>query len=139
MTNTTQPVWMTPATLASLEAELAELTTAHGEVSAAAQVRVIELRELIRNAEVGAKPDDGLVEAGMTVTVRFASDGSTETFLLGSRDMIANDSAVDIDVYTPSSPLGQAITGRSVGETATFVAPNGTSIEVAILAAVPFG
>ena len=139
MTNTTEPVWMTPATLASFESELAELTDPGRAESAADQVRIIELRRLISNAEVDAKPDDGLVEPGMTVTVRFENDGSTETFLLGTRDMIAKDATIDVDVYTPSSPLGAAITGRYVGDSATFSAPNGSIIEVAIVAAVPFG
>ncbi|HWM17935.1 MAG TPA: GreA/GreB family elongation factor [Microbacterium sp.] len=139
MTNATEPVWMTRTTLASLEAELAELSDPRRGESAADQVRIIELRRLIGNAEVGSKPDDGLVEPGMTVTVRFESDGSTETFLLGTRDMLAKDATIDVDVYTESSPLGAAITGRYVGDSVTFSAPNGSTIEVTVLAAVPFG
>lgn len=131
MQNQTDRVWMTPATLASLEAELATL----GEGDRA---RAVEVRELIRRAEVGAKPDDGLVEPGMTVTVRFDSDGSTETFLLGSRDLVRQDAGVEVDVYSPTSPLGAAITGRYVGDGVTFEAPNGASLAVTVVAAVPY-
>ncbi|WP_308492841.1 GreA/GreB family elongation factor [Microbacterium terrisoli] len=129
----TGPVWMTPAAFAALEAELAELTA---KADDADQARVLELRELIRNAEVGTKPDDGLVEAGMRITVKFHSDDSVETFLLGSRDLAQVDD--DIDVYSPTSPLGSAIDGHHVGDEVSFTAPNGATLTVTIVSATPF-
>lgn len=131
--NLTGPVWMTPAAFAALEAELAELTA---KADDADQARVLELRELIRNAEVGTKPDDGLVEAGMRITVKFHSDDSVETFLLGSRDLAQVDD--DIDVYSPTSPLGSAIDGHHVGDEVSFTAPNGATLTVTIVSATPF-
>ncbi|WP_417563833.1 GreA/GreB family elongation factor [Microbacterium sp.] len=131
--NLTGPVWMTPAALAALEAELAELTANPDEAS---QPRVLELRELIRHAEVGTKPDDGLVEQGMRITVKFHSDDSVETFLLGSRDLV--QAGADIDVYSPTSPLGAAIDGHRVGDDVSFAAPNGATLTVTIVAATPF-
>ena len=61
MANLTGPVWMTAAALDALKTELAGIGEP-AEDDDAARARVVELRELIRNAEVGAKPDDGLVE-----------------------------------------------------------------------------
>jgi len=137
MSNQQDTVWMTAGALASLQTELDELTSrAEGDAD---QARQVELRSLIRRAEVGTKPDDGLVEPGMTVTVRFTRDGSEETFLLGSRELVRPGSEIELDVYSPSSPLGVAITGRSVGDTVTYQAPNGATIEVTVVAAVPFG
>ena len=137
MSNQMDTVWMTAGALAALQAELDELNArAEGDIP---QARQVELRDLIRRAEVGTKPDDGLVEPGMTVTVRFTRDGSEETFLLGSRELVRQGSEVELDVYSPSSPLGVAITGRSVGDTVTYQAPNGATIEVIVVAAVPFG
>jgi len=137
MSDQKDTVWMTAATLASLEAELEELG---GRADADAdRLREIELRDLIRRAEVGTKPDDGLVEPGMTVTVRFTRDGSEETFLLGSRELVKQGGEVELDVYSPSSPLGAAITGRYVGDTVSFAAPNGATLEVVVVSAVPFG
>lgn len=133
MQDQTETVWMTPATLAALEAELATLTDSDLD-----RARALEVRELIRRAEVGTKPDDGLVEPGMTVTVRFERDGSTETFLLGSRDLVRQDAGLEVDVYSPTSPLGAAITGRSVGDSVTFEAPNGATLAVTVVAAVPY-
>lgn len=137
MTESAQTLWMTQTAFDRLEQELAELSAADRDVTDAEQARVLELRDMIRRAEVGTKPDDGVVEAGMRVRVRFESDGSTEEFLLGSRDVVggADD---DIDVYSPTSPLGVAISGRSVGDTAEFTAPSGATIAVTVLEAVPF-
>lgn len=137
MSLATDPIWMTQAALDRLEAELTELTTPGRAEDAAEQARVLELRELIRRAEVASKADDGLVEPGMIVTIRFTSDDSLETFLLGSREVVGA-ADLDVDVSSPTSPLGQAINGRRVGDVASFTAPNGAAIEVSIVAVVPF-
>ena len=100
--------------------------------------RALQLRTLLRSAQVGRMPDDGLVEPGMVVTVRFAADGSETTFLLGSRDLAALDPDLEMDLYSPTSPLGGAITGRYVGDTVSYTAPSGAQ-EITIVSAVPFG
>ncbi|MFD1860760.1 transcription elongation factor GreA [Aeromicrobium camelliae] len=103
------------------------------------EARIRQLEDMLRRAEVGEAPaDDGLVEPGMKVTIRFAGDSDTETFLLGSRELLSMDSSVDLDVYSPTSPLGAAISGKKVGDEATYEAPNGKSITVEILDATPF-
>jgi len=70
----------------------------------------------------------------MTVTVRFVKDEDEVTFLLASRE----ESGSPIDVYSPRSPLGSAITGKKVGEQATYSLPNGRAATVEILDAVPY-
>lgn len=137
MTTSTDRIWMTQKALDRLVEELGELEAAGHAEDATEQARVLELRELIRRAEVASKPDDGLVEEGMIVTIRFTSDDSIETFLLGDREVVGA-SGVDIDVSSVTSPLGKAINGRSVGDVAEFEAPNGHKIEVAVVAVVPF-
>ena len=87
-----------------------------------------------RDGSVGAPAADGIVEPGMVVTVELFGD--EETFLLGSREIA--DGSDSIDVYSEQSPLGGAINGKKVGETATYVAPNGKTIEVKILSAKPY-
>lgn len=136
MTTTAGPVWMTAAALEALEAELAELTARSGDDADPA--RTVELRDLIRRAEVGAKPDDGLVEPGMIITVRFTGDDSTERFLLGTRELVGHDAHIDVDVYSAESPLGSAIAGRYVGDVVQYRTPNGAALEVTVLEAVPF-
>ena len=135
---TTESVWMTPAALERLEAELAELSRPGRTLTDTEQARATELRATVRNAEVGLKPDDGLVEPGMRITVRFDDDAEPTSFLLGSRELADLDDSVDLDVYSPTSPLGSAITGRYVGDAVTYQAPN-RAVQVTVLEAVPFG
>src|SRR6201986_1472847 len=96
--------------------------------------RILQLQHILENSRVGDPPRaDGVVGPGMTVTVRFTRDDEEVTFLLASRE----ESGAPIDVYSPKSPLGAAITGKKVGENATFSLPNGRSTTVEILEAVP--
>lgn len=103
------------------------------------EARIRQLEDMLRRAEVGESPaDDGTVGPGMKVTVRFGGDSETETFLLGSREMLSLDSSVDLDVYSPTSPLGGAIVGASVGDNVSYEAPNGRTISVEVVDATPF-
>ncbi|MCL1869635.1 MAG: transcription elongation factor GreA [Promicromonosporaceae bacterium] len=103
------------------------------EEQAKNEARILELTAKLRNVHIGTPPDDGMVEAGMLVTVDLAGDPMT--FLLGSREIAGT---TDVDVYSPTSPLGAAINGHSVGETVSYVAPNGKEFTVVIKAAKPF-
>jgi transcription elongation factor GreA len=100
--------------------------------------RIRHLQELLRNAQVGVAPaDDGVVEPGMVVTVAYdGDDDDRETFLLGSREEGVHGS---LPVYSPQSPLGQAILGASRGESREYILPNGRTQKVSVLEAKPFG
>jgi transcription elongation factor GreA len=103
------------------------------------EARIRQLEDMLRRAQVGETPkDDGVVEPGMKVSIKFAGDDEVETFLLGSRELLVLDSSVDIDVYSPQSPLGAAILGKQKGDKATYAAPNGKDVTVEIVAAKPF-
>ena len=101
------------------------------------EARIHQLIYVLENSRVGEPPrTEGVVGPGMTVTVRFEGDEEDEvTFLLASRE----ESGSPIDVYSPRSPLGNAISGKKVGETATYTLPNGRAATVEILDAVPYG
>jgi len=100
------------------------------------EARIRAIQHLLETARVGDPPrTDGVVGPGMTVTIRFHGDDDEVTFLLASRE----ESGAPIDVYSPRSPLGSAIAGKKVGETATYTLPNGRSATVEILEAVPYG
>jgi len=103
------------------------------EEQAKMEARIRELTAKLRNVEIGTPPDDGVVEQGMVVTALVAGDEMV--FLLGSREIAGS---TDIDVYSPTSPLGAAISGRSVGAKVMYTAPNGKEISVEIRAAKPF-
>jgi transcription elongation factor GreA len=99
------------------------------------EARIRQLTHILESARVGEPPrTDGVVGPGMTVTVRFEGDGDEVTFLLASREEVGSP----IDVYSPRSPLGSAISGKKVGETATYTLPNGRVTTVEIIDAVPY-
>ena len=99
------------------------------------EARIRQLRQLLDNAKVGEAPaDDGIVEPGMVVTVRYEGDDDTLTFLLGSRE----DGGKPIDVYSPNSPLGSALLGKKVGDTASYELPNGNKATVTVVDAKPY-
>lgn len=103
------------------------------EEQAKQEARIRELEAKLRNVQIGTPPDDGKVEPGMVVTAKVAGDDMV--FLLGSREIAGSE---DIDVFSPTSPLGEAINGKQVGDSTSYVAPNGREIPVEIVDAKPF-
>ena len=100
------------------------------------EARIRQITQILTHSRVGEPPrTDGVVGPGMTVTVKFKGEDAEVTFLLASRE----ESGAPIDVYSPKSPLGAAISGKKVGETATFNKPNGRTETVEIIDAVPYG
>ena len=98
------------------------------------EARIRQLKQILETSVVGEAPaDDGIAEPGMVVTVEMFGD--EETFLLGSREIADGG---DLDVYSELSPLGKAINGKRVGDTVSYEAPTGKTIEVKILKAKPY-
>ncbi|OBB44570.1 MULTISPECIES: GreA/GreB family elongation factor [unclassified Mycobacterium] len=147
----TDRIWMTRRAYIRLQAELAALRARlrlevpddavdfDANRAAAERVRTTQIRRiehLLANAVVGEDPpDDGVAEPGMVVTVRYDDIGETETFLLGIR----GTEPAEIEVYSPSSPLGVAILGARPGERRMYTAPTGKELRVTLLAARPYG
>lgn len=98
------------------------------------EARIRQLKHMLENAEIGTPPSvaDGVVSPGMKVTVEIMGDEME--FLLGSREI----SASDLDVYSEKSPLGSAVLGAKIGDSKSYVAPNGKTITVKILKAEIF-
>ena len=94
------------------------------------EARIRTLAALLKSANVGEAPEsNGIVEPGTVVVATIFGDD--EKFLLGSREILADGS--DLDVYSEQSPLGQAILGAKIGDTVSYEAPNGKSVEVTIV------
>jgi transcription elongation factor GreA len=156
-------VWLTQAKYDALQAELEELR-GPGRASVVQKVsdardegdlkenggyhaareelgkldgRIAQLEDMLKRAQVGETPvDNGVVGPGMVVTYRFVGDDEEERFLLGAREMKGDDD--DLEVYSPQSPLGEAINGKKKGDTVEYVAPNGKTLKVEIVEAVPY-
>ena len=98
--------------------------------------RIRQLEDMLERAEVGETPkNDGVVEPGMVVEIKFVGDDATEKFLLGAREM-AGDS--DVEVYSPQSPMGSALVGAKKDDTVSFEAPNGKTLQVEVIDAAPY-
>jgi transcription elongation factor GreA len=94
------------------------------------EARIRTLTELLRHAKVGDAPaSSGVVEPGTLITATILGEAST--FLIGSREIVGDDS--DLDVYSEQSPLGLSIIGLKVGDETAYTAPNGKQIPVKIL------
>ncbi len=98
------------------------------------EARIRQLTQLLRDAKVGDAPTSaGVAGPGMVVEVTYEGDDEVERFLIGSRE----DKA-DIPVYSANSPLGLALTGAEVGDDVSYRLPNGGSMSVHLLSAVPY-
>lgn len=154
-------VWLTQEAYDKLEAELTQLkTVGRPEVSARIaaareegdlsenggyhaareeqgqmESRIRQLEDLLRRAQVGeATGASDEVAPGKLITVAFDGDeDDTDTFLLGSREVLATDDSVEHAVYSPQSPLGAAVLGAKVGDEVTYAAPNGRELMVVVL------
>lgn len=101
------------------------------------EARIRQLTELLNNAKVGESPTkSGVALPGSVVKVYYDGDESdTETFLIATREEGAHD---DLEVYSPSSPLGSALLDASVGDTRQYSLPNGKSMKVTLTSAEPY-
>jgi transcription elongation factor GreA len=145
---TSMQTWLTPEAHTRLRRELAELLAADSLVSGQddpdsfvetrhRQARIRHIQDLLRTAVVGEDPpDDGIAEPGMVLTVHYDDENATETFLLGLRD---DAEAGDLEVYSPNSPIGLALTGAERGEQRTYRVPNGGTVRVTLIDAEPYG
>ena len=90
--------------------------------------RIAHLGQMIENAVIVENDTDGeTVAAGSIVSIRYEGDDDVERYLLGSIE----ERHDDLDVISPSSPMGAALVGATVGETVQYEAPGGVlAVEV---------
>ena len=101
------------------------------------EARINRLEEMLANATVGqADASDGVVKQGLLVVCEI--NGKPNEFFLGSHEIFEGTKYEqeiedgDFSVYSPDSPIGQAIEGTRVGEKVSYSAPNGKEISVEI-------
>ena len=158
-------VWLTQEAYDKLEAELEELkTVGRPEVSARIaaareegdlsenggyhaareeqghqEARIRQLETMLRDVHIGEPSDKAKkITPGMTVTIFYDGDSDDDdTFLLGSRELMGVTDT-DVEVFSPQSPLGAAVVGAEKGQTVSYSAPNGKTIEVTIVDFEPY-
>ena len=132
-----ETTWGPPSVLERMTEELTALSAQLAPTPETSK-RIRALREALRTTDAADKPNDGLVEPGMLVSVLFTNAARTSTFLLGSRELISLEPSIAVDVYSPSSPLGQALNGARVGDTVSFTPPSGIETKVRVISVEPF-
>ena len=149
--NQTQPTKLTKSTHERLKAELEDLTTRgrveiaqaieaaramgdlseNGDYHAAKDAqgkmesRIRKLQAMLKQVEIVDETgtDDGTVSLGSTVTLRYEGDdeGDVQRFFVGSIE----ERQGDLNVISPSSPLGRVLVGQRAGNTVEYQAPGG--------------
>jgi transcription elongation factor GreA len=85
--------------------------------------RIRQLEALLDNVEIIAAPEPGVVGTGSIVTIVYEgdSDDDAERYLVGHIE----ERTGDLDVISPTAPLGAALLGARAGDTVAYEAPNG--------------
>ncbi|HEX2149290.1 MAG TPA: transcription elongation factor GreA [Actinomycetota bacterium] len=143
-----EDIYVSPQTLKKLQEELEQLTGPGREEMSVRLLRARELGDLKENAEYHAAKDaQGLMEARIRqleytidrAVVREVSTNADEVGpgiivtvkdKFGTEDYLIADSMEEkvdgCSTVTPTSPMGKALAGKKVGETATVEAPRGS-------------
>ncbi|MBN39356.1 MAG: transcription elongation factor GreA [Acidimicrobiaceae bacterium] len=91
--------------------------------------RIAHLASILENAEIVDEVSGGdTVRAGSIISICYSGDEDPEKYLIGSIE----ERIEDVEVISPTSPLGEALIGAKIGETVTYEAPGG-SLEVEIV------
>ncbi len=143
---TEEPTFLTPAARQKIEEELEELRTegrraieeriaearSHGDLRENAdydtakndqglmEARIRKLEYLLNTAEVLEVVDSGKVEVGSVVTVVDHDGDEFECFVAPQENKVAG-----LLLASPTSPMGQALLGGSVGDRVSYEAPAG--------------
>jgi len=98
------------------------------------EARIARINQILANSVVGESQEaSDKVAQGMVITIELG-DKKME-FLLGSAEMAEN---TELTVYSPDSPMGNAIMGAKIGETVSYTAPTGKLLTVKIVAVTHF-
>lgn len=85
--------------------------------------RIRQLEAILENVEIIEAVPEGVVGPGSIVTVVYEGDDDddAERYLVGHIE----ERVDDLDVVSPTAPLGAALLGSRAGDTVAFDAPNG--------------
>lgn len=102
------------------------------------EAKIRQLQDLLNNAKVGEAPTkSGVALPGSVVKVTF-QDGESETFLIATRQQGISEGDGKLEVYSPSSPLGNALIDAKVGDSVSYKLPNGSTMTVTLNSAEPY-
>ena len=101
------------------------------------EARINRLEIILANAEIGtADASDGIVKQGVMVQCKL--NGRDMEFFLGSHEIFEGTKFEeqieegDLDVYSPDSPIGNAVIGQKIGSKVSYKTPAGKEISVEV-------
>jgi transcription elongation factor GreA len=97
------------------------------------EARVRQIEGILSDAVIVEHAPTDVVAAGTLVEIKMAGDDEPTVYLVGSIEE-RNDK---YDVLSTSGPLGQALVGKAPGETATYMTPKGSELEVEVVSVRP--
>ena len=91
--------------------------------------RIMFLAKTIEEAVIVEKTDDGTVQTGTVVELRYPGDDETEKYLYGSIE----ERQEGMENLSPGSPLGAALLGAKAGDSVSFETPAGGKLSVEVV------
>jgi transcription elongation factor GreA len=88
------------------------------------EARIRHLEAVLLDAEIVESGGSDTVQHGSVVSICYEGDDEPETYLIGSIE----ERHDDLEVISPTSPLGEALIGATVGDAVSFEAPGGTLV-----------
>lgn len=102
------------------------------------EARINRLEIILANAEIGtADAGDGIVKQGLMVQCKL--NGKDMEFFLGSHEIFEGTEFEEqiedgeLDVFSPDSPIGNAVMGQRIGAKVSYKTPAGKEIAVEVL------
>ena len=94
--------------------------------------RIRQIESFLEDVEIVPPSPEGVVGLGTIVAIVYEGDseGAAEHYLIGHVEEKPDED--HISVMSPSSPLGSALLGATVGATVSYDAPNG-KLQVTVL------
>jgi transcription elongation factor GreA len=92
------------------------------------EARIRQLEAMLKTAVIAEASAD-VVSAGSVVGIRYEGDEEVERYLIGSIE----ERRDDLEVMSPSSPLGSALVGKRVGDVVEYEVPAGARLKVEIV------
>ena len=96
--------------------------------------RIAHLNAILENHVIVEAGGSTEVRTGSVVTIRYANpdgtfDDDTERYLLGSIE----ERSDDLEVMSPGSALGEALMGKTAGDTVQYETPTGATLTVEVV------
>jgi transcription elongation factor GreA len=92
------------------------------------EARIRQLEAILKTAVIVEASGDA-VGTGSVVGIRYEGDEEVEDYLIGSIE----ERRPDLEVMSPSSPLGSALMGKRVGDVVEYEVPSGARLKVEIV------